>query len=161
MVKLWFSPLIASLYIPNLQPGRFLFSVACCDICLKPSFSPAPCPHSLSQQVTSLRHRKDGNPRTSHHQAQTSLTTTFLTSLPLIPQSRPLSRVQLISCLYFREYPRSLAISSLLLLIAVSGCEFCRIRREACRQLTGGRSRIVWDKGNGRAGPREKLNCEL
>lgn len=124
LVKLWFSPLIASLYIPSLQRVRFLFSIACCDICLRPSFSPGPSPTlslSLSQQVTSLRHRKYGNPCTSHHQARSSLTTAPLTSLSLIPQSRPLSRAQLTSCLCFRKYPRSQAISCLLLLIAVSG----------------------------------------
>lgn len=44
LVKLWFSPLIASLYIPSLQRVRFLFSIACCDICLRPSFSPGPSP---------------------------------------------------------------------------------------------------------------------
>ena len=54
LVKLCFSPLIASLYIPNLQRGRFLFSIACCDICLRPSFSPAPCPHSLSLSTGNL-----------------------------------------------------------------------------------------------------------
>ena len=126
LVKLWFSPLIASLYIPSLQRVRFLFSIACSDICLRPSFSPGPSPtlslsRSLSQQVTSLRHRKYGNPCTSHHQARSSLTTAPLTSLSLISQSRPFSRAQLISCLCFRKYPRSQAISSLLLLIAVSG----------------------------------------